>query len=421
MNELALVLTVGGSHQPLLAAIESVKPDFVLFVCSNDDPVTGNKGSYTQITGQGKIIKAEFNDTKPTLENIPSQAGFSEDQFRVVQVNSDEIDQAYSVISAELSSLVSEYKKVVCDYTGGTKSMSASLVVAAVDNDDVSLQVVAGARGNLRKIDTAFQNVTAAKVGSTRFKSSFDSALNNWNQFNYSSALNELNLLDPSNSDDNNSLQTAKLACKALVDWDVFNHQGARETLGHISKSLPSEYGSYLKQLGVICSESKISMPNRILDLWLNTQRCAKRDRYDDATARVYRLIEWCSQWLLKHHKDIDTADIPEAEIPPCVVIPFNERSETYQASLVTSWELAAEICGDDTKTFWKTNKEQMLFLLNIRNNSVLAHGYAPISKAQWRDINKFADKKLIPFMLEQFKVFKLTELPKQLPTSWNS
>ena len=98
MAGIALVLTVGGSHEPLLAAIEHVRPDFVLFVCSVDDPVTGNKGSYTQILSEGKIIRASFNDSKPTLENIPAQAGLEEDGFKVVQVSSDEIDQAYNCL-----------------------------------------------------------------------------------------------------------------------------------------------------------------------------------------------------------------------------------------------------------------------------------------------------------------------------------
>ena len=148
MGKSALVVSVGGSHEPIVEAIEATQPDFVLFVCSNDDPVTFNKGSYTQIQGEGKIIKANFTDEKPTLGNIPSQLDLDEDSFRVVLVDADDIDQAYSIISDELPGLVSEYDTVICDYTGGTKSMTSSLVLASVDNEQVKVQVVAGARGN---------------------------------------------------------------------------------------------------------------------------------------------------------------------------------------------------------------------------------------------------------------------------------
>ena len=420
MAGIALVLTVGGSHEPLLAAIEHVRPDFVLFVCSVDDPVTGNKGSYTQILSEGKIIRASFNDSKPTLENIPAQAGLEEDGFKVVQVSSDEIDQAYNVMSHELQLLVSGYGQVICDYTGGTKSMSSSLVLAAVDNENVQLQVVAGARGNLRKIDSAFQSVQRANVARTRFRDSLNKALTNWQQYNYSTALNELNVLKTSNPEDLVALTSAKVASQAFAAWDVFNHEEAREMLNHISKKLTKEKRIYLQQVGMICSDSKISVPNRIFDLWLNAERCAARGRFDDATSRVYRLSEWCSQWMLQHYKNIDTADISESEIPPTVRIPYNERKGVYMASLVQSWDLAAAVCGDSAANFWKRNRDTVLNLLEIRNNSILAHGYEPISQTNWHEIYAFYTSELLPFMLEEFKVLKISRMPEQLPREWS-
>lgn len=419
MKQRALVLTVGGSHEPLLAAIQHVQPDFILFVCSVDDPVTGNKGSYTQILAKGKIIKANFKDTKPTLENIPAQVGFREDNFKVIQVSSDEIDQAYNAISGELQLLVSEYPQVICDYTGGTKSMSSSLVLAAVDNENVQVQVVAGARGNLRKIDTAFQSVQGANVGRTRFKDSLEKALKNWQQYNYATALNELSVLKATDPEDIVSLTTARVASQAFADWDVFDHESARDMLSHISKKLAEENRIYLRQLGGICSNSDSTVPHRIFDLWLNAERCAARGRYDDATSRIYRLLEWCSQWILKSQKNIDTADVPEAAIPAHISIPFNDRKNVYMASLVHSWELAGAICDDATCEFWKKNREQLLTLLEIRNNSILAHGYETVGEGSYHEIQEFAQNELIPFMLMQFEPLKITKLPKQLPKVW--
>ena len=419
LKQRALVLTVGGSHEPLLAAIQHVQPDFILFVCSVDDPVTGNKGSYTQILAKGKIIKANLKDTKPTLENIPAQVGFREDNYKVIQVSSDEIDQAYNAISGELQLLVSEYPQVICDYTGGTKSMSSSLVLAAVDNENVQVQVVAGARGNLRKIDTAFQSVQGANVGRTRFKDSLEKALKNWQQYNYATALNELSVLKATDPEDIVSLTTARVASQAFADWDVFDHESARDMLSHISKKLAEENRIYLRQLGGICSNSDSTVPHRIFDLWLNAERCAARGRYDDATSRIYRLLEWCSQWILKSQKNIDTADVPEAAIPAHISIPFNDRKNVYMASLVHSWELAGAICDDATCEFWKKNREQLLTLLEIRNNSILAHGYETVGEGSYHEIQEFAQNELIPFMLMQFEPLKITKLPKQLPKVW--
>jgi len=416
---IALVLTVGGSHEPLLAAIEHVRPDFVLFVCSNDDLVTGNPGSYTQILGEGKIIKAKFEDKKPTLENIPKQGGLSEGQFELIKVSSDEIDEAYQKISSALSRLTSEYSTVTCDYTGGTKSMSSSLVLAAVDNENVQVQVVAGARGNLRKIDSAFQSVQAANVGRTRFKDSLNKALKNWQQHNYSTALNELSVLRASDAEDMAALTTAKVASQAFAAWDVFDHQTARDMLGHIAKKLTPEHRPYLQQLGVICSDSPASVPNRIFDLWLNAERCAVRGRYDDATSRVYRLLEWCSQWLLKSQHDINTSDIPESAIPEGIYIPLNKRKNAYMASLIQSWDLAGAICDESTAGFWNDNRDRVMDLLEMRNQSILAHGYSPIEGSQFQEIQEFVVERLMPFMLTRFQTVKIKSMPAQLPTDW--
>jgi len=245
MSSVALVLTVGGSHEPLLAAIGNVQPSYVLFVCSEDDPVTGNPGSYSQVLSKGKIIKAKFGDDKPTLENIPRQVGLDEERFKVVTIPSDEIDSAYRTVAAELRVLTKEYSRVVCDYTGGTKSMSSSLVLAAVDNENVEVQVVAGARTNLRKIDTSYQSVQSARVGKTRFSDGLAKALRNWEKHNYAVALYELNSLKASSNEDSAALMSARVASQAFASWDVFNHAAAKENLAGISRKICEEHRVY--------------------------------------------------------------------------------------------------------------------------------------------------------------------------------
>jgi len=419
LSKTALVVTVGGSHEPIVAAIESVRPDFVLFVCSSDDPVTDNKGSYTQIQGEGKIIKAHLNDEKPTLKNIPSQLELDQDAYRVVLVDSDDIDQAYSIISDELQQMVDEYDTVISDYTGGTKSMTSSLVLASVDNEQVKVQVVAGARGNLRRIDSTFQSVQAMHVGRTRFKNDFDTALGYWRHHNYATSLQALERLKANNKEDLARLNLAVVACKAFVAWDVFDHTKAQELLTHIAKRLSTGHKVYLQQLGLICSDSKITMPNRIFDLWLNAQRCALRCRYDDATSRVYRLLEWSSQWLLQHYLQVNTDDVPKDLIPAEVNIAFNERTQKYMAALVPAWELAGSTCGDASAEFWQKNKVKLLDLLEVRNNSILAHGYKPITENDWKKMESFVESRLLPFISTEFEAIGVKKVPDQLPTEW--
>ncbi len=99
MTTTTLLCTVGGSHQPIVRAIEHLRPDHVCFICSDDDPATGNKGSYTQVEGKGSVIKARFQDEKPSLPNIPTQADLQPDQVSVLRVQADNLDDIYRTVT----------------------------------------------------------------------------------------------------------------------------------------------------------------------------------------------------------------------------------------------------------------------------------------------------------------------------------
>ena len=95
-----LLCTVGGSHQPILTAIESTSPDFVCFFCTGRDPATGQAGSIRQVTGKGSVIKAQPGDSGATLPNIPRQAGLDDGAFEAREVPADDLDRCVAVIHA---------------------------------------------------------------------------------------------------------------------------------------------------------------------------------------------------------------------------------------------------------------------------------------------------------------------------------
>src|SRR5262245_25101025 len=64
----ALILTVGGSHQPILASLRQHRPDRVYFLCSADQ---GKKfGSHVQVSGEGKVLKSDPSLPAPDLPCI---------------------------------------------------------------------------------------------------------------------------------------------------------------------------------------------------------------------------------------------------------------------------------------------------------------------------------------------------------------
>ena len=75
-----LICTVGGSHQPIEKAIKSIQPDHVLFVCSQDDAETANKGSYTENLLQAQRIytaaqSVEVNFIEPLFLTVKQDGG----------------------------------------------------------------------------------------------------------------------------------------------------------------------------------------------------------------------------------------------------------------------------------------------------------------------------------------------------------
>jgi CRISPR-associated protein (TIGR02710 family) len=144
---------VGGSHEPLVTAIESLKPDRVVFLCSDDSPTA--KGSYLQVIGEGKVIKSKPDLEKPDLPNIATLTGLRSDQYKVIKIqNFDNLEDCYRESSDAIESSLRRYQgpRVVADYTGGTKSMTAGLALAAIDNEACDVNLVTGTRADLTRV-----------------------------------------------------------------------------------------------------------------------------------------------------------------------------------------------------------------------------------------------------------------------------
>ncbi len=395
-----LICTVGGSHQPIVRAIETLQPGFVCFVCSEDDPATGNKGSYTQITGKGKIIKAHFGDEKPSLPNIPSQVGLAPDNFEILKVPADDFDAIYRTVTEWLTARSTEGEKLVADYTGGTKTMSAALAVAALDDEQVELQLVSGSRANLVRVESGAEQVLPASVESSRFCRRLRAAVSPWARFAYEDTVDALTVMQPpANVELRGEYQRAKDVSRALAAWDRFDHRSALTILASYKARIGQTLGLHLKALEML---NETQGPRRealqLYDLWLNARRRATQRRYDDAVARVYRLLEWTAQWQLRLHAGIETADIPAEKIPTSIELGKN-REGRYQAGLFQAWQLIGELLDNAAAEFIAGNASKMLDHLKIRNHSILAHGFEPIDASQWKALANWMEAGFLPML----------------------
>lgn len=193
-----LICTVGGSHQPIVSAIAKQQPEFVYFICTGKDPGTGQAGSETQITGVGNCIKANFTDPKPTLPNIPAQTGLTAERYQLTSTLSDDLDQIYLDCNAAIEHALSHKDPcIIADYTGGTKSMSAGLIMAALEHPEIELQLVTGSRSDLIKVHDGSQSPAHANSEQIRFERLIAPYKQAWTRHAYSEAYNGLSQLTP--------------------------------------------------------------------------------------------------------------------------------------------------------------------------------------------------------------------------------
>lgn len=418
MNKI-LICTVGGSHEPVVKAIETIKPDYVCFLCSEKDPTTKKPGSYELITGVGNIIKKERDDEKPTLPNIPTQTRLDKAHYEVTIVPADDLGKAFEIIGTRLQELIEEQPvaSFYADYTGGTKSMTAALVVAALDHEKIALQVITGPRDNLVIVRSNLGKAAVIDAESIRIPRAVKQFTDSWQQFAYGEVAKGLADLRIHSTPLANQVRTLEHLSEAFASWDRFDHEGAKKIIDTYRAKFAPDHINWLDSIKYLTmNDSERQEPARLLDLWFNALRRAEQKRFDDAVARLYRLVEWTAQWILKKHCGIDTSDIPEDKIPHESSISQNKEGK-YQAGLIQAWQLIGYLRPESRPgKFSKENLKTLKDKMKIRNFSILAHGYQPIDEQNWIEFEQWFKGDFLELLKQEAKDAGLRALPQQLP-----
>jgi CRISPR-associated protein (TIGR02710 family) len=419
MPPIILLCTVGGSHEPILTALRQTTPDFTCFICTDRDPATGRPGSDVQILGKGSCIKARSGDEKPSLSNIPTQAGLREDQYEVVHVPADDLDEVFRILCDTIQSLGQRFPgaRLLADYTGGTKTMTAGLVSAALESDGVELQLVTGSRADLVKVRSGMESVTQANVERVRLERAMRPYVAAWRRYAYAEAQQGLAALPrPRDRDLAARLAMLRDLSRGLDAWDRFDHGVALECLEPYRPRIGKDWTALLVALKRLTTEDEAQEPARLFDLWRNAERRAAQGRYDDAVARVYRLLEWSAQWLLRTRCGIHTSEVRPDQVPPGMTLTPNDKGRIY-AGLMQAWKLlAAHQPNTPAGQFFNTEQNRLLNWLEVRNHSILAHGFRPVADSDWRPLAKWVETGLLTTLLRETAALKIREIPPQLP-----
>ena len=394
-----LLVTVGGSFPPIVTAIDSLKPDRVIFICSD-----GAKGSKSQVTGTGTPCEDRRGNRFP---NIPTQAKlgdkFQPERDLILLEDPDDISECYQKIAAVIQSIQQSAVQATlkADYTGGTKTMSACLAMAAFDYG-VEIFLTTGNRTDLIRVQRG-EMTAQASVAAIRIQRTIDRFLPMvLEKYNYPAAAAELKQLLHSMTIPQElrpEIHSLYSICQGLDAWDRFDHLEALALLQPYMKlKVIQPLGLFLKR--AISSRGAIDANftpvdgitghgyEVIQDLLLNAERRAAQGRYDDAVGRLYRSLELLAQVRLFKAYGLETGDLDLSKLPEHLRDDFHPLGDRkIEIPLQRSYELLSKLGNDPIGKMYKDNENKIRNALQKRNHSLFAHGFQPIEQKDYAEM----------------------------------
>lgn len=381
MNKI-LVVTVGGSCAPVVNAVRMGGYDHVFFVCSS-----GSKGSEVTVDGEGKPCK-EMRDGRSDM-SIVAQTGLSRDHCsKWTLEDPDNLGICYQRLK-ELKGFISKSfgreAHVVANYTGGTKTMSVALSMAALASG-WELQVNRGPRIDLVKVRHGDVPVFAAMsdIYEDRYTILADQAARRYDYGLASVLANDLLKMHLS-PDSQRIWANVHAVTTGFTLWDSFDHLKALEHLMPFGRY----YSNCIVALKKLSGQEKGNGYEAVSDLLNNAERRASQERFDDAVARLYRATEMLAQIRLFREYELDSNkltlnDLPENLRPKYE--PFVCDNGKVLLGLRKSFELLDRL-DDPVGGLFETKRNAVINALTIRNNSILAHGCKPVGREDYEKV----------------------------------
>lgn len=386
-EEVLLIATVGGTAEPLGAALAHWRPARVLFVPSHDTRNT--------------VVRAV---------ELASAAGMSLGAGMYEEHLLDDAENL-STCLRQMRRLEREARRwvergdgyvVVVDYTGGTKTMSAALALVARRWRCRFSYVGGGERTS--------EGVGVVVSGTERTVA----ADNPWNALGYQ-AVEEacavfnrgaydwaVQILDDSLKAADapavkRELATLKSLSEGMALWDRFQHGDAGRKLEEVRKNrndLEALFGpdsadalvTQIERAALHLREvAAADRPSRAMmaDLLANAKRREAEGRYDDGVARLYRAIEAVAQKRLADRYDIDTSDVRLEQLPALLCDRWAPRAGNgpLKLALQDAYDLLWALDDPLGRQFHELGLAQQTSPLSARNQSVLAHGFQPVGE----------------------------------------
>lgn len=382
----AMIISLGGTPAPLIFSLNHQKPDYICFFVSEE-----SKNSIDRNILPGLSFKLRHHDW-------------------IVSPSSESLSECFKVISQQLPNILKKWevdpRDLVVDYTGGTKTMSVALALATIENSSSyayiggverskeGLGVVINGKERMWYLDNPWDElaVSGRKEACLLF-----------NKARYSAAAEVFARTAEKVSQRNKAFVEAMQELAEGYDlWDKFKHKEAKKKLFRsrnvidasaaisdkaeiiaLSNAL-KENLNFLEELEATKEQKGLLL---CYDLLANAKRRADlEDKFDDAMARLYRAMEAMAQFRLESQYGIKTSDVKAKQIPDSLKQDYqrkytDEKEKRIKLPLYASYLLLKKLGDELGKSFFDHYDKELRSILDLRNKSILAHGFNSMKK----------------------------------------
>jgi len=368
----ALILSVGTGIGPMPKGVESLA-DALAFSINNHNP---DKTFF--------ILSQESQET--TLPKILSRIKLQNYETITIE-DPNNIRQIYETLQTKFKQIRQQYSTLTVDYTSGTKAMTGALTILGIIYEADTLSYIAGKRED----GVTQQGTEEIRMNQTHFATAelkIKTATQFYNQSQFNAAITILTQIETTTTDSKITNQTTPLKnlAKAHELWDKFEHQKAYQILRKIKKEELNQSKRFLGQL----LHAREPEPYYIADLINNAKRRGTEEKkYDDAVARLYRVIELLAQNQLKTKHNVETSSVNAQDIPSDLRIKWSitPNTQKIRIPLEKAYELLKAKDDQLGKSFAQDKK--LKNLLSARNASILAHALKPIGQETYKELYK--------------------------------
>lgn len=401
-----MIISVGGTPGAITASLNHYRPNRVIFFCSRRT---------------GEDVEAIKRNLHYTLR----------DTEKILTEDAESLGECYTALKVQLPKIISNWKiqpaNLTVDYTGGTKTMSAALVLVGVEITN-QFSYVGGTertKGGVGVVVDGRERTIMAENPYTQM-AVFEMVkiVAFFNTARYKDAMDlcqeTLKRLGPDGDIVvRRSIDCLRSYADAFLRWDNFNPNfglfkkalkenedlsGLAERPGFkdiFSKAQP--LNNHLE--GLTAGDENRKNLAFIVDLFANAVRRAEwENKFDDAVARLYSVLERVARFRLLEKYGIDNSKIQDRDICKYLseqewarfkekfhIISTKDKKDEFfvQTGLKTSYFLLAELnddLGRKAQTQWSEIEER----LNLRNKSPLAHGTTPVSEIVYTKFKDF-------------------------------